>query len=95
MVLAALKKAWKNGFIGFHVLTDTQEVIYALNGGLDWSINSIILDIKFLASLFLSVYFEFIPRAPNKQAHKLVKFCFSSRHDVDWNWASGILLTRG
>ena len=82
-VLATLEKASKNGFDRLCTLTDAQEVVYALKGGLDWSINSIILDIKSLVSLFVSVDFEFIPRALNEQAHRLAKFCFSSRQDVD------------
>ena len=90
-VLTTLEKAWKNGFYRLRVLTDAQEVVYALKGGLDWSINSIILDIKSLASLFLSVDFEFIPRAQNEKARRLAKFCL--KQDVNWKWASSILLT--
>ena len=33
-VLATLEKAWKNGFDRLRILTDTQEVVYALKGGL-------------------------------------------------------------
>eukprot|EP00268_Persea_americana_P008985 TRINITY_DN13535_c0_g1_i2.p1 TRINITY_DN13535_c0_g1~~TRINITY_DN13535_c0_g1_i2.p1 ORF type:complete len:141 (-),score=17.62 TRINITY_DN13535_c0_g1_i2:1004-1426(-) len=82
-VLAALGKAWKNGFDRLRILMDAQEVVFALKRGLDWSINSIILDIKSLVSLFVSVDFVFIPKTLNEQAHRLTKFCFFSIQDVD------------
>lgn len=82
-VLDVLEKVWKNGFGRLRVLLDAQEVIHALKGGFDWSIKSIILDIKSLDSLFLSVDFEFIARALNEQAYRLANFCFSIRRDVE------------
>ena len=38
-VLAALEKVWKNGFDRLRILMDAQEVVYALKGCIDWSIN--------------------------------------------------------
>lgn len=44
------------------------EVMQAINGSCDWSINSILQDIKGLAK-----YFEFIPRLLNEIAHDFAR----------------------
>lgn len=51
-VLAALKKIRKNDFERVCILTDAKEAVQALKGNGDWSINSIISDIKASSSFF-------------------------------------------
>lgn len=79
-------KRWKRlgriVLLDFRVLLDTQKVVQALKGGYDLSINPIIVDIKALASMFLSLNFDYIPKALNGHSHRLVKFCHSIRQDV-------------
>lgn len=82
VVLAALENARKNGFVGLHVLLDSQEVVKALRRYYDWSTYPIILDMKALASLLSFVEFEYVPRALNGQAHRLAKFCYYVRQEL-------------
>lgn len=83
-ILAALENAWKNVCIRPRILLDTREVVQALKGGYSLSIIPIILDTKALTSLFLSIDFDYIPRALNGQAHRLVKVCDLIGQDVGW-----------
>lgn len=57
-------------------------MVQALKGDYDWSINSIILDIKGLAVLFYFVDIDYILKILNWQAHMLAKFCYYARQDA-------------
>lgn len=80
IVLEALEKAQKNGLLGS---VSCWTLKCEPRKETDWSINQIILDIKPLTSLFCSVEFDYIPRALNGHAHKLAKFCYFARQDVE------------
>lgn len=90
-VLTTLERAMANDFDRVYMSMDRKEVLQALKGDQDQSINPIISDIKAFTTLFLCVEFDYIPRALNVQAHMLAKFCFSTRQDVTWERASLIL----
>lgn len=60
VVLNALEKARKIGFVGIHVILDMQEVGLSLKGNYHWSINSIISDSKAFAFWFYFVDFAII-----------------------------------
>ena len=74
---------------------DVKEVVRALKGDWDWSISLIIEDIKVLTSLFRYVVFEYIPIILNGNAHKLAKFCYSTRQDIGWERSSTIIRLGG
>lgn len=60
-VLNALEEVKRNGFLWLHVILNIQEVMIALKGNYDRSINSIISYIKAFASWFYFVDFAIIP----------------------------------
>ena len=66
-VLLALDKARRNGFDRAHVLMDDfKEVVQAMKGERDWSINPIILDTKAVDSLFCFTDFDYILMTLNR-----------------------------
>lgn len=60
-VLTHIKKAIENGFTGVHVVLDAREVIQAIKGNFDWSINPVISEIKKLALNFAHMEVFFFP----------------------------------
>ena len=65
VVLAASAQERRNDFDKDHIFMDTKEVVQALKGDRDWSINPINLDIRTLGSLFCFQEFDYIPRILN------------------------------
>lgn len=57
-----MKKARVNGFTRIHVLMGSKVVLQAIYGDFDWTINSIVKDIKKLVLNFVCVEFSYIPR---------------------------------
>lgn len=90
-----MEKVRKNGFDTARVLTDDKEAVQALKEDSGCSINSIISDIKALATSFSFVNFDYIARTLNKQAHMLAKFCYITRHDIGWEKAYILLMAMG
>lgn len=81
-VLNELEKARKSGFDRLHVVLNAQEVVLALKGNYDCSIDPIISDIKAFVSWFYCVDLDCISRILRDMAHRLAKFCYSSSQDV-------------
>lgn len=86
-VLATWEKARSNGFVRARVFTNYREVVQALKGDIDWSINHIFSDTKALAFSFYFVDLTYIPMSLNEEAHILAKFCYLYGQDVGWERA--------
>lgn len=69
------------GLSKVRVFSDSKEVVHAINGGFNWDINPIILDIATLVSEFQYVDFVFIPRNLNVVAYLLAKLSYSMKQD--------------
>lgn len=55
-----MKKVKNRGYSKTHILLDAKEVIDAIKGTLDWSINCVVLDIIESANDFFSINFSSI-----------------------------------
>ena len=82
-VLTGIKRPIENGFVRVHVWLDAKEMVQAIKGNFDWSINPIISDIKKLDLIFAHMEFSYIRRLLNSIAHLLAKHCYSSNRDLD------------
>lgn len=90
-----MDNAGKNGFVRLRILMDTKEVVQAMKGEYDWSINPIILNIRALASCFCFMDFDYIPWPLNGLAHRLAKLFYYVKQGISWERASSILLLGG
>ena len=61
------------GFNKTLVLSGALEVMHAIKGTSDWSINSVQFDIKATSCLFYFINFLHIPRVFNQVAHECAK----------------------
>ena len=84
-ILIALIKVKERGFLKACILSDAKEVVQAINGVYDRTINSIVLDIISMASNFLHISFKFITRSFNSAAHLLAKMRYSFNQNFCWN----------
>lgn len=83
VMLLVVMKAEKKGFSKIHILSITIEVINAINGNMDWSINSIVVDILVTSSNFINVESSYILRKHNSLVHCLGNLSFTSRADFE------------
>ena len=60
-----MKSLKDRGFSKAHVMSVVPEVVQAINGNFDWSIDPILQDIKHFSNSFDSIVFSYIPRDYN------------------------------
>ena len=82
-VPAAIKEAIENGFARVHVLLDAKEVVQAIKGNFDWSIN------PKLALNFAHMEYSYIPRLLNSM------HCYSSNRGLDREMVLLFLVVEG
>ena len=73
-----LKEATLQGFNKIQLLSDTYEVILAINGLMDWSIHLILLVINDFSSKFEEISFAHVPRNVNVFASELANLSYGS-----------------
>ena len=84
-ILLDFLKVTERGFSKACILSDAREVVQAINEAHDWTINSIVLDIKSIASNFDYISFKFTPRSLNGAAHVLAKMSYSFHQNFSWD----------
>ena len=84
-ILFALKEDSSRGFLKVVLFLDAKEMVDTINGQMDWTINPIILDIKYQCSCFSVVEFLFITRTSNVAAHVLAKHCYQLGKSFCWD----------
>lgn len=57
-----------------HVFSNALEVINAIRGGENWTIESVLLDVHEISKRYDLINFSFVPRKINEAAHRLAKF---------------------
>ena len=82
--LLVVMKAKKKGFSKIHILSITIEVINAINGNTNWSINSIAADILVTSKNFINVESSYIPRKHNSLVHHLGNLSFTRGANFEW-----------
>ncbi|CAA7058132.1 unnamed protein product [Microthlaspi erraticum] len=74
-IRSALNQALDNGITNLMINSDAQELLRAINSHETIKeIYGLLFDIHTLASMFLSISFQFVPRSKNSQADSIAKF---------------------
>lgn len=72
------------GFQNIHVFSNALEIIRAINGSLDWTIHSILIDTKEIYVDLDVIIFAHSPKGINGFTHNLAKDSYKIGNFVGW-----------
>lgn len=81
------KEAKAHRFHKLHVSSNALALIQAINGSLDWTIHSILTDIKEIYADLEVIFFDHISRSLYGFTHNLAKNSCKMGNFVDWGWS--------